>query len=435
MPTQQLLQYLTAFMQYRLLTYFGQEASEPPLPEIWAGPTRLGHFLNENQMTKEELLTLALGLVSHAFPNRLNEVIRATLPTVGDFPEFGGVKGTNFRGILPTGETAIFLLAGDTLEERLAAQRLFSTEHFFYKKRILWLETVKEGEPEMTGRIIMDSEYIELLLHGRVTVPKFSTEFPAEYITTKLTWNDLVLPQATMKNIADIKLWVQHREALMHDWGMEKQVKPGYRALFHGPPGTGKTLTALLIGQHTSKAVFRIDLSMMVSKYIGETEKNLAKLFDKAQNKDWILFFDEADAIFGKRTGVRDAHDKYANQEVSYLLQRVESYPGLVVLASNFKSNIDDAFMRRFQSVIYFPMPKAEERELLWQKCIPSNVTLESSTNIKNLAAQYELSGSLIVNVVHYACLQAIAIGSNVLLQKDLLEGIRRELTKEGKMM
>ena len=131
---------------------------------------------------------------------------------------------------------------------------------------------------------------------------------------------------------------------------MRKRVKPGYRALFHGPPGTGKTLTATLLGKHTGRPVFRIDLSRVVSKYIGETEKNLSRLFDKAEHKDWILFFDEADALFGKRTEIRDAHDKYANQEVAYLLQRIESYAGLVILATNQRGNIDEAFLRRFQA-------------------------------------------------------------------------------------
>ena len=134
--------------------------------------------------------------------------------------------------------------------------------------------------------------------------------------------------------------------------------------LFHGPPGTGKTLTAGLLGKIAQKDVYRIDLSMVISKYIGETEKNLARLFDKAERKDWILFFDEADSLFGKRGQVKDAHDKYANQEVSYLLQRVEAYNGLVILASNFKNNIDEAFLRRFQSIIYFPLPAKEELEL-----------------------------------------------------------------------
>jgi SpoVK/Ycf46/Vps4 family AAA+-type ATPase len=216
---------------------------------------------------------------------------------------------------------------------------------------------------------------------------------------------------------------------------MKKKLKLGYRSLFYGPPGTGKTLTASLLGKYTGKDVYKVDISMMVSKFIGETEKNLANLFARAESKDWILFFDEADALFGKRTNVRDAHDKYANQEVSYLLQRVENYDGLVILSSNFKSNIDEAFIRRFQSIIQFPMPNAKERLQLWQMAFPSQVRLADVVDLPQLSATYELTGSDIMNVVHYCCLQALQQGDTVIHQEDLLYAIKREFSKAGKMM
>ena len=215
---------------------------------------------------------------------------------------------------------------------------------------------------------------------------------------------------------------------------MNRIIKPGYRALFHGPPGTGKTLTAALLGKLTGRDVFRVDLSMIVSKFIGETEKNLAHLFDRAENKDWILFFDEADALFGKRTGVRDAHDRYANQEVSYLLQRVETFGGLVILASNFKANIDEAFIRRFQSIIHFPMPRTAERLRLWQQSLPPHIALDTDVNLKMLAERYELSGASIVNIVQYCCLTALSRNDKVLTNQDLRNGIAREFGKEGKI-
>ena len=180
--------------------------------------------------------------------------------------------------------------------------------------------------------------------------------------------------------------------------------------------------------------MFRIDLSMIISKFIGETEKNLAQLFDRAENKDWILFFDEADALFGKRTGVRDAHDRYANQEVSYLLQRVETFGGLVILASNFKANIDEAFIRRFQSIIHFPMPRASERLRLWQQSLPKNVQLDGDVNLKILSERYELSGASIVNIVQYCCLNALSRNDKAMTNDDLRMGVAREFSKEGKI-
>jgi hypothetical protein len=257
--------------------------------------------------------------------------------------------------IAPTGETAQFVLAGDDLAKRLEVQRMLSSGHWFVREHVLWVEPVRVGEPVMSGRLVLDPEIVEALTTDTVSTPRFSTEFPAERIDTAMDWDDLVLNPRTSKQIREIEHWVTHNDTLLREWDMGRRLKPGYRALFHGPPGTGKTLTATLLGKQTARDVFRIDLSRMVSKYIGETEKNLSRLFDKAENKDWILFFDEADALFGKRTDIRDAHDKYANQEAAYLLQRIETYGGLVILATNQRGNIDDAFLRRFQAAIHFP--------------------------------------------------------------------------------
>jgi SpoVK/Ycf46/Vps4 family AAA+-type ATPase len=221
----------------------------------------------------------------------------------------------------------------------------------------------------------------------------------------------------------------------MTEWQMKGKIKPGFRVLFFGPPGTGKTMTACLLGKYTGSDVFRIDLSLVFSKYIVETEKNLSKLFDKAANKDWILFFDEADSIFGKRTNVRDAHDKYANQEVSYLLQRIESHAGLVILASNMKNNIDSSFTRRFNTIVEFENPGVTEREQMWQNYIPSTVSLDPKISLKEIARRFEIAGANIVNIIHYAGLQTLENHSDFLSYDDLMKGIRKEYRKEGKMI
>ena len=276
---------------------------------------------------------------------------------------------------------------------------------------------------------------IKQLTLGVNTKPASHIKFPAQQISTELKWSDLILEEKTMSNIKDLERWIEHNDELMNDWDMHKKLKPGYRALFYGPPGTGKTLTATLLGKYTQRDVFRVDLSMIVSKYIGETEKNLSSLFDKAANKEWILFFDEADALFGKRTNVRDAHDKYANQEVSYLLQRIESHPGLVILASNIKSNIDEPFTRRFQSITYFPMPNAKERKLLWANSFPEKMKLSSKIDVDDVANQYELAGGSIMNVVQHACLLALEKDKKTIEPEFLYSAIRREFEKEGKLV
>ena len=273
--------------------------------------------------------------------------------------------------MLPTGETAQFVIAGDNLTKRIEVQQMLGSDHWFAKKHILWLEAVNHGEPLMSGKLVMDPEIIELLTTGIVSKPRFSIDFPAEYVETEMDWDDLVLHPKTLIQIREIEHWITHHQTLLEDWGMKKRVKPGYRALFYGPPGTGKTLTATLLGKYTGKDVFRIDLSRVVSKYIGETEKNLSRLFDKAENKNWILFFDEADALFGKRTDIRDAHDKYANQEVAYLLQRIEAYNGLVILSHQPARQYRRCFYKAFPGYYSFSFAGSQGAPRNIAKSIP----------------------------------------------------------------
>jgi hypothetical protein len=395
----------------------------------------LVRFLRGYNPKSEEFAILMLALVPHLQPGFLDRQISQHIPEGGELPLFGGVRGASHRGILPTGETALFILAGDNIEKRVGIQNILSNDHWFARSRILWLCPVDEGEPAMSGRLIIAPEIVEEVITGKVSRPAFSLDFPAEYIETSMDWDDLVLNPITWSQIREIEHWIKHNDTLLNEWGMGKRVKPGYRALFYGPPGTGKTLTATLLGKHTGKDVFRVDLSRIVSKYIGETEKNLSRLFDKAENKNWILFFDEADALFSKRTDIRDAHDKYANQEVAYLLQRIETYNGLVILASNQRANIDDAFVRRLQAIIPFPMPQAEERCAIWEKTFPSQITLGNDIDWRVIAARHELTGAGILNVAHFCAIDALAKQSRRVDLKGLEAAIKREYVKEGKVM
>ncbi|MFZ2448946.1 MAG: ATP-binding protein [Methylovulum miyakonense] len=442
MPTQnaqnleQALIWLRSFISDWLNVYLGkaQDFEIEPL-SLHNENSTLAAFINQHKPSYEELTLLMLALAPHLTPSFFSKLIAEHLPEGGDFPEFGGVKATNHRGLLPTGETAQFILAGDDLEKRLDVQRLLGYEHWFAQKHILWLEAVREGEPLMSGRLLLDPEVVEQLTVGTVSKPRFSMDFPAEHITTQMCWEDLVLHTNTFRQIREIENWIKHNGTLLHDWDMAKKIKPGYRALFYGPPGTGKTLTATLLGKQTGKDVFRIDLSRVVSKYIGETEKNLSKLFDKAEHKNWILFFDEADALFGKRTDIRDAHDKYANQEVAYLLQRIEGYNGLVILASNQRGNIDDAFVRRFHAIIHFPMPSTEERYEIWRKTFPPQLNIAADIDWQQIAARYELTGAGILNVTQFCAIEALADNSVCLDLKRLEAAILREYIKEGKVV
>lgn len=429
--------FLKDFIEYRLDRHFdpNSKMEEPKMPELSEWTIHLPEEIKSADLGKEELILLLLALCPHVEGSLLDRVIQTKLEGTGDFPQLGGVRGKNFRGFLPTGQTALFLLDGDDFKKRQQVHEILGSEHFFGKNHILWLEEAPAGEPKMSGKLILSEDYAELFLLGKISKPRFSMKFPAELIETKMEWDDLVLNKETNDQIKELQTWIAYGDALLNDWGMHKKLKPGYRVLFHGPPGTGKTLTASLLGKHTGKDVFKIDLSMVVSKFIGETEKNLANLLAKAEKTNGILFFDEADALFGKRTNVRDAHDKYANQEVSYLLQRIENYRGLVILASNLKSNIDEAFVRRFQAIVHFPLPKASERLLLWKKAFPSKVRLHADVDLSRVAQKYELSGAEIMNIVQYACLCTLNDKKKTIAPAYLTNGILREFQKGGRIM
>ncbi|NUO03157.1 MAG: ATP-binding protein [Saprospiraceae bacterium] len=428
------LAFLATLTRYRLSIFFGRDAQQPQVPAMQSDELPFTLFIQHRRLTVDEYVALAVALVPHLIPSFFDDLVAEFMPQGGDFPPIGGVKGTNQRNTLPTGETLLFLLAGSDLSRRLEVKKVFGSQHFFTKEKIIYLEDLKPGEPATGGRIILDQEYVELFTLGYVTPPRMGTGFPAQHITTELEWDDLVLNEGTLNQLKEVETWIQHNDTLLYDWKMYRKLKPGFRALFYGPPGTGKTMAAGLLGKYTGHEVYRIDLSMMVSKYIGETEKNLAALFDKAENKNWILFFDEADALFGKRTSVKDSHDRFANQEVSYLLQRVEEFPGLSILASNFKSNLDDAFARRFQTIVYFPVPRSQERLKLWQQSFPAAVQLETGINLQKISEKYELTGSNIVNIVHYCCLQALSNNTNIISADNLITGINREFVKENKV-
>ncbi|GAA0560592.1 ATP-binding protein [Chitinophaga japonensis] len=429
------LEYLQCCIADRLATHLQQPVPEYPpltLPHE-EDPSSFARFIKQHRPGHNELLLLLIALAPHVVAGFFDGLIQQFLPQGGELPEFGGTRGQRHRGMLPTGETALFLLAGTNPQARLQLLPLFNKEQWLFRHHILSLETVSGGEPPLSGKLLIDPEFAEVFTTGKVGLPQLSTTFPAEHITTQMTWADLVLPENVWKQIQELQNWLKHGKTLMEEWGMAKKLKPGYKLLFYGPPGTGKTLTATLLGKHTGREVFRIDLSTVVSKYIGETEKNLSSLFDKAEDKNWILFFDEADAIFGKRTGVRDAHDKYANQEVSYLLQRIEMHAGLTILASNFRNNMDDAFIRRFNALIYFPPPQPAERYLLWTKAFPPAITLDEDTDLRSIADTYALTGSHIINVVQHICLNALEKGVYNISQEIIIQGIKRELEKEGK--
>ena len=421
-----------------LTLYFGNEGENDSVydhapPELNGTESPYAALVNEYKLGFQERLVLILAIIPHTKPQSLDIFLIKNQNLNCDFSEFGGIKDPNRSGFFPSLETACFILGGDVLNSRFSFLDIFHKDHLLYKRGILKYDS--EQEFGLHQKLMISNEYLGLFTTGKRQLPQYSTKFPAKEISTRLNWKDLIVDQHVADSLSEIREWLLHSEMILNEWGLEKNLKAGYRVLFYGPPGTGKSLAAAILGKETYRPVFRVDLSIVVSKYIGETEKNLGRLFDEAEHKDWILFFDEADALFGKRTQTKGANDRYANQEVAYLLQRIEDFSGLVILATNIQANIDEAFSRRFQSMIHFPKPGIKQRKLLWESLFEDAFELEPTINTDELADKYELSGGEMINILRYCALKAAGRNEMRIELNDIIRGIRREYSKSNKTL
>lgn len=249
------------------------------------------------------------------------------------------------------------------------------------------------------------------------------------------SWADIVLPNESMALLHEVCGHVRQRQRVYEEWGFGRKLSlgKGLTALFAGPPGTGKTLAAEIIAYELRLDLYVIDLSQVVSKYIGETEKNLERIFSAEGASNAILFFDEADSLFGKRSEVRDSHDRYANLEISYLLQKMEAYEGMAILATNLRRNMDEAFTRRITTIVSFPMPEEEDRLRIWERIWPSEMPLSPELDLAFLARQFNLAGGNIKNIALNAAFLAADAGE-VVSMEHLIRATKRELQKMGKV-
>lgn len=436
------IEWCKSVIDLRFSQYFSADDSEDKRLQVeMLTPPKLdddspyGRVVAEFGFGFYERVVIALALLPHLCPQALDSFLLNNRTLGRPYTEFGGWHGKSHSGFLPTCETALFLLAGSDIEKRLQMMTLFDTSSTLFAEGILQLEYGEPGEPANSAALRISSEYLQYFTTGVKDKPDFSMRFPAKLITTNLQWEDLVLNEDTLDEISQLLTWIEKSDVVLDSFGLRKNLKRGYRALFYGPPGTGKTLTATLIGAKVGMDVYRVDLSQVISKYIGETEKNLSNIFDQAEHRNWILFFDEADSLFGSRTQTNNSNDRAANQEISYLLQRVEDFPGIVVLASNLKSNIDEAFARRFQNSIYFPLPEPEERKRLWSNIFSKKSVLEDDVDLDKFAEKYELAGGALTNVARYAALCAAQKNRSKICNEDIVRALTKELHKEGKIL
>ncbi|HEX9976642.1 MAG TPA: AAA family ATPase [Dehalococcoidales bacterium] len=257
----------------------------------------------------------------------------------------------------------------------------------------------------------------------------------ARQIQPRYAWTDIILPRDQFEQLREICSYVKHYHTVYGEWGFGRKLSlgKGLNVLFAGPSGTGKTMAAEIMANELGLDLYRIDLSAIVSKYIGETEKNLERIFTEAQTSNAILFFDEADALFGKRSEVRDSHDRYANIEIAYLLQRMEEYDGVVILATNLRKNMDEAFARRMHFTVEFPMPEEADRQRIWQGVFPGEAPLAKDIDLIFLARQFKISGGNIKNIALSAAFLAAADGGAITME-NLIHAAKREYQKMGKL-
>jgi SpoVK/Ycf46/Vps4 family AAA+-type ATPase len=258
----------------------------------------------------------------------------------------------------------------------------------------------------------------------------------ARKIVPRYAWDDFVLPPDRLAQLRELSAVVRHRSLVYDEWGFERRLSlgKGLNVLFAGPSGTGKTMAAEIIAGELGLDLYAIDLAGVVSKYIGETEKNLSRIFAAAETANAILFFDEADALFGKRTEVRDSHDRYANVEISYLLQRLEEHDGIVILATNLRKNMDEAFVRRLHATIEFPFPDEQHRRRIWETIWPRETPRAEDLDFGVLARRFELAGGSIRNIALAAAFLAADDG-RLVTSEHVLRATRRELQKIGKVL
>jgi len=448
---------------------------------IFTGPDKLAQQVAAHRLAvraKQSLLTIDLGTISKdevSLPQAIREALRDArlmrtllfiqgwdacledgIPAAGLFSEL-----TQHSGIVILAGQAAWRPHGFPITGSIRWQEFPIPA--YHKRKALWAHYLEQANipatldvTEVAGQFALTSAQIrdsillamnrtdqlgatltedDLMAAARIASSSRLAGL-ARKVPSRYGWADIVLPADQIALLQEIVTSVRGRPTVLEEWGLGSKLASsrGVSVLFAGPPGTGKTMAAEIIAAELGLDLYKIDLSTIVSKYIGETEKNLERIFAEAESSNSILFFDEADALFGKRSEVRDSHDRYANVEISYLLQRMEAYDGVTILATNLRSNLDEAFTRRLQFAVDFPFPDETDRLRIWKTLFPADIPRARDLDFEMLARRFKLAGGNIRNIIISAAYLASANGGIVTMQ-HLLHGTRRELQKMGRLV
>lgn len=392
----------------------------PLLPEVDSTYT---DFVNLHKFQDAERLVLAMALSVHL----QRDVLTEHFAKDDLFWKAAVVRNKQQNQLLPTFETALFVLSGSGTTKRFQFLSIFEVNHTFYRLSVLEVDGTVGGESIYNQVLSLTPTFRDLFIQNKETKPKFSPDFPAQVVHTRLNWEDMILSPSTASKLQEVRDDLELFGPMIEEWGMQNHAAEGCRILFHGDSGTGKTLAAKLLGKSMGRPVFRVDISSVVSKYVGETSKRLGQLFDMAERKSWILFFDEGDALFGQRTGTSGSEggSHYANQDTAFLLQRIENFDGIVIVASNLRTNMDAAFIRRFEHKVKFEGLNHEEQHKLWQQVLPAAVSLHSDIQLAKLIPTYSLSPALIAKTAQRVCRMTYKKKLTVIDKDDFLLCLR----------
>ncbi len=353
----------------------------------------------------------------------------------------GGDYHRDGHRIIPTLRTVFFLLDGINPPATRRREHYFNPRHLFFSQGVVELTSPDSHETRSNQRLQMNDGFYHYFFEGLKPRPEDKQNLEIKLLESNLHFDELILPERTKAQLQPLINYAQHGQEFFKDQHLSKKFKRGYIALLYGPPGTGKTLIASTIGQHLGLVTYQLDVSQVVSKYIGETSQNINKVMDElTRNIEWlegkpsILFIDEADSFMGKRLEAKDSKDHYANLDVSNLLQKFEQFPGLVILASNYEQNFDEAFKRRFKSEVHIPPPEADERTLLWKMYLPEGMQFPGSNFARVMAESFALTGAQIANVMGEAVIAAFADQTKVLdYDRHLEANLQKELEKSNR--
>lgn len=426
--------------------YPGEEGQPSPLQAPYIdSKSHYGQLLNQYQLGEEARLLLALGVAIH-----LNQILLLPLVELaqypGTYPLIGGELTNQKRRFQPSSQTFLFLVAGADVIRQGQVQYHFQVQHPLIRDEVIQLRSFRSTHTDnqeaydewLYKRIILHKDYYHYFMGGQMPRPEDNKNLPLTKLDTSLTFEDLVLPTQTRHDLKPLLDYAQNGQAIFNDAQLSSGFKKGYIALLYGAPGTGKTLIATTIGKKLGLVTYQLELAQTVSKYIGETSKNINQVFQELERtiehlkgKPSILFIDEADALVGKRSEVKDSKDRYANMDVSNLLQKLEGFPGLVIMASNFQQNFDPAIKRRIDSFVQIPQPEASQRAELWKRYLPAHLQYPTPDFAQQLGEKFRLTGAQINNIMKQVLITTYSQGIDTVdFEHHLEPAIKKEYIK-----